>query len=341
MNGKYLYGIVDGNVEARFSARGLFNKRPYLISYNSISAIVTDAPMKTYEPDQKGLLSHNRVLDEVIKLHTVLPMRFGTIARSEDQVKKLLQRAYSLLKDRLLKIKDMVEFNMEISITNEQLLLKEILENNKEIRDLRDKLISQGENAKIQDKLLIGKMIAGEVNKYKISLIKAIDTALRTYYSKCNLLTKKDSLASMIFLVRRKHIEQFEAAIYKLGEKYGDRLKFKYAGPLAPYSFVELNLILINFEKVDTARRQLGLKEKATFNDIKGIYRKLAREYHPDASPGDSLKEEEFKKIASSYKLLYEYCRHYPRSCYVFKPDEINEVSVIVGKAIPLGVGKE
>ena len=330
MNGKYLYGILDGNVELAFSSRGLFNKRPYLIYYDAISAIVTDAPIRTYEADQQGLLSHNQVLEEVIKLYTVLPMRFGTIAHSEDEVKDLLQNAYEVLRNRLLKIKDKVEFNLEIILNNEQSIIPEILAGNKEIQELRNRLMVQGQEANMQDKITIGKMVAEEVLNYKSSLVKAIDLALKPYYWQCKLLTRKDILANMALVVDRSKIKEFESAIYKLGERYGDKLKFKYAGPLAPYSFVELSLILINFDKVNAARRQLGLGDKANLNEIKEAYRKLAHEYHPDKNPGDSLKEEEFKKIASAYKLLYEYCRHYPRSLYIFRPEEIAEISVMV-----------
>ncbi len=333
MKGKYLYGILDGNLKIRFSSRGLFKKSPYLVHYNGISAIVTDAPVKTYEQDQEGLLSHNRVLDDVIKLHTVLPMRFGTIARSEEEVSELLRNAYSFIRERLSKIRDMVEFNMEIRITDEKALLNEILENNREIKDFRNRLIAEGEKSDIQDKIAIGKMISGEVVKHKAHMLKEIDALLAPYYSKCKLLTGKDTLANLVFLVPRRNIEKFEAAIYKSGEKFADMLKFKYAGPLAPYSFVEMNLVLINFEKVDEARRMLSLGEKATLDDIKAAYRKLAREYHPDAAQGDTSGEEEFKKIAHSYKILYEYCRHYPRNVYIFRPQEINEFSFIEGSS--------
>lgn len=314
----------------KFSTKGLFNKRPYIITYNNISAIITDAPIRTYEADEKGLLSHNRVLDEVIKTQTVLPMRFGTIARSEDEVKSLLRSAYSVLTNILGKIKDRVEFDIAISIVDEQTILKEILGKNKEIRDLRDKLISQGEDVQIQDKLMIGKIIAGEVTKYKITLLKDIVTLLKSYYSQHKSLVGKDVLANLAFLVSKNKMKEFEATIYKLGEKYGDRLKFKYAGPLAPYSFVEMKLVIVNFNTVDEARCQLGLGGQATFSDIKEVYRKLAQEFHPDRNPGDKIKEEKFKKIADAYKLLCEYCRHYPKKRYVFRPEEIDEFSVLV-----------
>lgn len=329
MKGKYLYGITGGEVQLDFSAKGLFNKSPYLINYNGISAIVSDAPLKTYEADADALLSHNRVLDEVVKAYTVLPMRFGTIARSEDEVKSLLENAYPLLKERLLKIRNMVEFNMEINLADEKSLINEIVNNDNQIRDFRNKLLSQGKDAKIEDKLLIGRMVAEKAADCKNSLIKAIDTGLKPYYAKTKLLAKKDALVSSAYLVARKKIKEFESEIYKLGDRFADKLKFKYAGPLAPYSFVEIKLILINFEKLDNARRELKLAEEVSFKDIKTAYRKLANEYHPDRGH-DKSKEEEFKKIIISYKLLYEYCRRYPKSHYVFKPEEINEVSVMV-----------
>lgn len=328
--GKYIYGIIKGDGKVKFFTKGFFNKRPYAVTYNNISAVITDAPIKIYEQDQKGLLSHNRVLDEVIKNYTVLPMRFGTIARSEDEIKNLLRSAYPVLTNRLTGIKDKVEFDLEINIMNEQSILNDILEKHKEIKDLRNKLIGQGKDAKMEDKLLIGKMIAVEVSKYKNTLVKEIVIALKPYCSHCKSIGGINILANITFLVYKSKMNNFESAIYKLGDKYGDRLRFKYTGPLAPYNFIELKLILINFNTVDTARRQLGLGQEATIRDIKEAYRRLAQEYHPDKNPGDRLKEEEFKKIAGSYRLLCEYCRRYRKSRYYFKPEEIDEFSLLV-----------
>jgi molecular chaperone DnaJ len=48
----------------------------------------------------------------------------------------------------------------------------------------------------------------------------------------------------------------------------------------------------------------LGLTKKATTEDIKKAYRKLAMEYHPDKTNGDKDKEELFKEISNAYKIL-------------------------------------
>jgi len=48
----------------------------------------------------------------------------------------------------------------------------------------------------------------------------------------------------------------------------------------------------------------LGVDKKASQDEIKKAYRKLARQYHPDRNPGDSAAETRFKEISSAYDVL-------------------------------------
>ena len=48
----------------------------------------------------------------------------------------------------------------------------------------------------------------------------------------------------------------------------------------------------------------LGAKRNASQPEIKKIYRRLARKYHPDVNPGDPSAEERFKQIQEAYKVL-------------------------------------
>jgi molecular chaperone DnaJ len=48
----------------------------------------------------------------------------------------------------------------------------------------------------------------------------------------------------------------------------------------------------------------LGVDKKASAEDVKKAYRKLARQYHPDRNPGDKAAEERFKEIQSAYDTL-------------------------------------
>ncbi|HXU68267.1 MAG TPA: J domain-containing protein [Polyangia bacterium] len=50
--------------------------------------------------------------------------------------------------------------------------------------------------------------------------------------------------------------------------------------------------------------KTLGVSEKASADELKKAYRKLAKKYHPDVTGGDKAKENKFKEITEAYETL-------------------------------------
>ena len=79
---------------------------------------------------------------------------------------------------------------------------------------------------------------------------------------------------------------------------------------------------MANFKQIDEARKLLGLDERATLEDVKKAYKKLALKYHPDRCQGQKKKEYEemFKKISHANDILMSYCAGYR---YSFKEKDV------------------
>src|ERR1019366_7149311 len=48
----------------------------------------------------------------------------------------------------------------------------------------------------------------------------------------------------------------------------------------------------------------LGVSEKATADEIKKQYRRLAKQHHPDSNKGEAKSAERFKEISEAYQVL-------------------------------------
>ena len=61
--------------------------------------------------------------------------------------------------------------------------------------------------------------------------------------------------------------------------------------------------------------KTLGVDRKASADEIRSAYRKLAMKYHPDKNPGDKKAEERFKEINEAYQVLSDEQKraHYDR----------------------------
>ncbi|MFQ5557544.1 MAG: molecular chaperone DnaJ [Acidimicrobiales bacterium] len=78
----------------------------------------------------------------------------------------------------------------------------------------------------------------------------------------------------------------------------------------------------------------LGVPESASAKDVTKAYRKLARELHPDANPGDTSAEERFKEVSAAYDVLGDDAK---RKSY----DEVRRLGPMAGGFGPFGHGAE
>jgi hypothetical protein len=331
--GKYIYGIIEEEGEKRFEVPGISGEKanPYTIPNGSFSAVVSEAPLKVYENTAENLLAHNRVLEAVMKDYDVFPLRFGTVAQTAEEVRDLLKMTSEKLNEAIQAVKGRVEYDVEIDV-DEKRLLGEVQENSPVIQQI--KTLSQGKTLTVDEQIKIGKVVAQELVKEKLALAAFVKNSLSFGIEKVTSLRlpRPETLLNLAFLLKKENTEAFETLIQELDQKLEDKLRFKVTGPLPPYHFSELKLLVIDFDSINQARQDLGLLEEVTESEIKKAYRALAKKFHPDQAREDSETEEEFRRIDASYKLLSKYCERNPRERYRFHPEEFGEKIILLDR---------
>jgi len=305
-NGLYLYGIIQDNQQRRWGLTGI-RGAPVIctVCHDGLSAIVSDGSGDIHETTQEDLLAHNKVLEQVMKTHSVLPLRLGTVARSEPEVRAFLQKAHRPLRHALGQIEGRVEFDVEAEWNGNE-IFRVVEEQDEEVRKYKEHAVSAGKRVGPEEQVAAGIMVANAIARQRAQFAKAMEAELKPWSERVSSLQDRtqQTVFNAAFLVQRERTKPFEEAIYRLGDLHGRILKFRYAGPLPCYSFVNLHVMMVEFQAVDEARRTLGLGEHVTLSQIKQAYRKLAPQCHPDRNSTDAEAKERFEKLAASYQLL-------------------------------------
>ena len=66
----------------------------HTVHYRDIAAVVSNTPMVVQDPTRDNVLAHERVNETVMRQHTVIPMSFGTVFKTHDDIVELLRSAY-------------------------------------------------------------------------------------------------------------------------------------------------------------------------------------------------------------------------------------------------------
>src|SRR3990172_5601052 len=102
--GKYIYCIIGTKQERNFGPIGIGSRGDEVltIGYDELSMVVSSHPMTKFVVNRENMLAHEKMIEEVMKeFDSVLPVRFGTIASSADEIRNLLDRRYREFKNAL------------------------------------------------------------------------------------------------------------------------------------------------------------------------------------------------------------------------------------------------
>src|SRR3982751_4852671 len=82
--GKYVDCIIRSAEQRDCANIGIGGEKPvYTVHYQDLAAVVSDTPIRIYDPTRENVLAHELVNETVMREFTVIPMSFGTIFRTK------------------------------------------------------------------------------------------------------------------------------------------------------------------------------------------------------------------------------------------------------------------
>ena len=210
-----------------------------------LAALVSDLPDDVAPGTRADLEAHARVVAQIVeKGATVVPVRFGMVLPDDDAVR---ERLLEQQRDHLLELLRALEARVQVTLKavyDEGVVLREVAAADPEIARLSAATRDRPDVEVQREKIALGERVAHGVER-----LRAGDEAA--------VLERLDPLAERIIaeeprhervavhaqlLVRRERLGEVERAVERLAGEHGGRMRFRFVGPLAPWSFADVQL---------------------------------------------------------------------------------------------------
>src|SRR6266566_2021758 len=217
--------------------------RPATAPRSSPAAAASGAPSEVLDSTRDNVLAHERVNETVMHDHTVIPMSFGTIFKTHDDIIELLRSACDAFGDVLNKMQDKLEFGLKVLWDPDQ-AVKEVESADEDIAKLKKEISAQkGPTyfARMQYGRLVDAALQSRSERYVAKILNELRDV--SVASRINKPIGDKMIMNAAFLISRNQENAFDRKIKEIAGRL-DQLTFKYTGPWPPYNFVNIRLKL-------------------------------------------------------------------------------------------------
>jgi hypothetical protein len=240
--GFYVYGIVPSDVETEPDAKGVGDPPGEVttIKHGDVAALVsvvaTDASLGTPE----DLAAHAALLDGASAAAPVLPIKFGAVLTSEDDVtEELLAAHHDEFAAALRELEGKAEYLVRGRYRREA-VLAEILAENPELDQLRTAIRDKPEDATRNERMALGEAVTNAIAAKRDAdtetVVRALDDlGLMTVVREP---THDEDAVHVACLAETEREAELEEAVERVATEWEGRVDLRLLGPLAAYDFV-------------------------------------------------------------------------------------------------------
>jgi hypothetical protein len=247
-DGKYIYCIIASDFDVNLGQIGVGGRGDLVstIGFDGLCMVVSDHPLSRFVVNPENMLAHQKVIEVVMKeFRSVLPIRFGTIAATPDEIRNLLNRRYSEFMELLKQFENKVEINIRGTWKNMGIIYKEIDKEHIELQKIRAEIekIENEEKRNLKITEAANLVEHALIEKKEEEVEKIIDAFRRSMFEYKHNKTNGDTVfMNTAFLISSGRETEFDHIMADLGIKYQNRSDFVYTSPLPIFNFINLKI---------------------------------------------------------------------------------------------------
>jgi hypothetical protein len=240
----YVYGVLRAEGGPVVETRGIGPLQAPLrtITHGALRAVISDVPAGGLGARREDIYRHTEILQTLMRGATVLPMRFGTIMPDEQTVATQLLEARSGELEHLLEALD-GRVELTLRATYDESIFRELVSENPPIQRLNERVRAQSAQAGYYDRIRLGELVSAALQARRERDAAEVVGRLEPLAADVRIgsLAHERSVLNAAFLVDERALERFDAAADEIAAEHAARMRFRYTGPVPPFSFVELS----------------------------------------------------------------------------------------------------
>jgi hypothetical protein len=247
-DGKYIYCIIASDYDSNFGPIGVgdFGNLVTTIGFEGLCMVVSDHSLNDIVVNPENILAHQKVIEEVMKeFNSILPLRFGNIAATPDEIRNLLSGRYREFMELLRTFENKVEINVKCTWKNMDIIFKEIEQENVAFKKIKQDIKKEQDiSSKNKKRAEAGKIVEKELNKKNKKEAESIMNVFKkaTFEYKQNKTTSDAMFFNTAFLINSGREKEIDNIMSDIGEQYKDRIDFSYTGPMPIFNFIDLKI---------------------------------------------------------------------------------------------------
>ncbi len=248
--GTYLYGITMADAAAADdgalpAAQGVAGASVETVVEGRLAAVVSRLESDAVRPQRANLAAHHRILRDLAETRPVAPVVFGTIARDEERLRRLLQTNQDALLDLLARLRGKVEMSLKASwdLPN---VFEYFVATHQELEAMRDRLFRCGRTPSVEEKVELGELFVSLLQQARSRHVGRVKESLAPCCADLRTIDPGDErlIMKLACLVQRERQAEWEDGVRRAASLFDDHYCFDYNGPWPPYNFVDIDLKL-------------------------------------------------------------------------------------------------